>query len=88
MLSQQHCSGRGCLPLGIEPTTASVPSTLENGSTRTILLRIADRKSDIRMGLANPIDDVAVAEIAETLAGLVKLNVRFRQTARQFRYPF
>lgn len=59
----------------------------ENGSTRTILMRIADRKSDIRMGQANPIDGVALAEIDETLAGLVKLNARFWQTARQFKYP-
>lgn len=59
----------------------------ENGSTRSILMRIADRKSDIRMGQANPIDDVALAEIDETLAGLVKLNARFWQTARRFNYP-
>jgi energy-converting hydrogenase A subunit M len=59
----------------------------ENGSTRTILMRIADRKSDIKMGQANPIDDVALSEIDETLAGLVKLNARFWQTAHQFHYP-
>jgi len=59
----------------------------ENGSTRTILMRIADRKSDIRMGQANPIDEVALAEIDETLAGLAKLNARFWQTAHQFKYP-
>lgn len=59
----------------------------ENGSTRTILMRIADRKSDIRMGQANPIDEVALAEIDETLVGLVKLNGRIWETARRFGYP-
>lgn len=59
----------------------------ENGSTRTILMRIADRKSDIRMGQANPIDEVALAEIDETLVKLAELNARFWRTARRFGYP-
>lgn len=59
----------------------------ESGSTSTILMRIADRKSDIRLGQANPINDVALAEIDETLAGLADLNARFWQTAQRYGYP-
>ena len=59
----------------------------ENGSTRTIMMRIADRKTDIRMGQANPIDRDALAEIDETLLRLSELNARFWRTARRFGYP-
>lgn len=59
----------------------------ENGNTSTILMRIADRKSDIRVGQTNPIDSDALAEIDDTIARLAQLNTRFWQTARQFNYP-
>lgn len=59
----------------------------ENGSTSTILMRIADRKSDIRVGQVNPIDEDALAEIDDTLAKLAELNTRFWRTARRFNYP-
>lgn len=59
----------------------------ENGSTSTILMRIADRKSGIRVGQMNPIDTDAIAEIDDTLVRLAELNSRFWQTARRFGYP-
>lgn len=59
----------------------------ENGSTRAILMRIADRKTDIRMGQSNPIDEDALNEIDDTLSRLTDLNARFWAVARQFDYP-
>lgn len=59
----------------------------DNGSTRTILMRIADRKSDIRVGQSNPLDEEAIAEIDDTLVKLGELNKRFWQTAKRFGYP-
>lgn len=59
----------------------------DNGSTRTILMRIADRKNDIRVGQSSEIDDIAIAEIEESLRGLSALNSRFWATARRHGYP-
>ncbi len=59
----------------------------ESGSTRTILMRIADRKRDIRVGDAHQIDEKAIAEIDETLRKLSDLNARFWATARRHGYP-
>ncbi|MDB6179575.1 hypothetical protein PAF17_19075 [Paracoccus sp. Z330] len=59
----------------------------ENGNTSTILMRIADRKNDIRLGQMNPIDESAMTEIDDTLARLARLNTGFWQTARRFGYP-
>lgn len=59
----------------------------ENGSTRTILMRIADRKKDIRVGEVHQIDDEALAEIDETLKKLANLNTRLWRLARRFDYP-
>ncbi len=59
----------------------------DNGSTRAILMRIADRKTHIRMGESNPIDDEALVEIDQTLASLARLNARFWAVARRFGYP-
>jgi hypothetical protein len=59
----------------------------ENGSTRSILMRIADRKKDIRVGQTHEIDEAAIAEIDSSLTGLIELNTRFWATARQHNYP-
>lgn len=59
----------------------------ENGSTRTILMRISDRKTDIRVGQSNDIDDAAIAEIEGSLARLAELNSRFWAVARSHGYP-
>ncbi|MBM9593851.1 hypothetical protein [Roseitranquillus sediminis] len=59
----------------------------ENGSTRTIMMRIADRKKDIRVGESHLLDAAALSEIEETLAGLAELNTRFWAVARRHGYP-
>lgn len=59
----------------------------DNGSTRTILMRIADRKKDIRVGESQQIDEEAIAEIDGTLRKLADLNSRLWQLARRYRYP-
>ena len=59
----------------------------ENGSTRTILMRISDRKKDIRVGEAHDIDEEAIAEIDDTLRKLADLNSRFWKLAQRYGYP-
>ena len=59
----------------------------ENGSSRTILMRISDRKKDIRVGEVHEIDEEAIAEIDETLVRLGDLNARFWRLARSHDYP-
>ncbi|MBU3030618.1 hypothetical protein [Paracoccus marinaquae] len=59
----------------------------EGGNTRSILMRIADRKKNIRVGEMHEIDDDAIAEIDDTLKQLADLNMRFWAVARRFGYP-
>ena len=59
----------------------------ENGSSRTILMRIADRKADIKVGQSNEIDDAAIGEIQDSIAGLTRLNREFWRVAHEFGYP-
>ena len=59
----------------------------ENGSSRTILMRIADRKNDIRVGQSNALDDAALSEIDVSLTKLSELNGRFWKVAREHGYP-
>ncbi len=59
----------------------------ESGSTRTILMRISDRKKDIKVGEVHEVDQVAIAEIEDTLRKLADLNGRIWQVARRHRYP-
>ena len=59
----------------------------ENGSTRTILMRIADRRDEIKVGQSNEIDDGAIAEIKQSIGGLAELNGALWRAARDFGYP-
>ena len=59
----------------------------ENGSPRSILMRISDRKRDIRVGESQAIDAAAIEEIETSLARLADLNSRFWSTARRHGYP-
>ncbi len=59
----------------------------ENGSTRTIMMRIADRKHDIRMGASQEIDADALSEIDDSLANIADLNGRFWAAVREHGYP-
>ncbi|SDE12315.1 hypothetical protein [Limimaricola pyoseonensis] len=46
----------------------------EGGAARTITMRIADRKTKVKMGQSAAIDDAALAEINGTIAALQLLN--------------
>lgn len=59
----------------------------ERGTLRTIQMRIADRKSDIRMGRAVDVDAGAMEDIRQAIADLAALNERFWATIRHRAYP-
>ncbi len=59
----------------------------ENGSTRSIMMRISDRKHDIRVGESHDLDQNAMAEIEETILRIADLNSRFWSSARELGYP-
>jgi len=46
----------------------------ESGETRTILMRIADRRQEIKVGQVGELDDDAMTEIRETIDKLGALN--------------
>ncbi|MEO0916178.1 MAG: hypothetical protein AAFY31_04235, partial [Pseudomonadota bacterium] len=46
----------------------------DSGQTKTILMRIADRRSEIKMGRTGQLDDAALEEIRSAIARLVDLN--------------
>ncbi|MFV0335325.1 MAG: hypothetical protein ACK5JR_14795 [Tropicimonas sp.] len=46
----------------------------ESGSPQTIMMRISDRKTDIRMGRTDLIDDVELGRVEEVLEELGALN--------------
>ncbi len=46
----------------------------EGGATKTILMRIADRKSEIRMGQTGELDETAIRDVELTIAKLGTLN--------------
>ena len=58
-----------------------------SGSPRTILMRISDRKKDIRVGQSHDMDEGAFAEIEDSLQRLAELNGRFWATAQRHGYP-
>lgn len=59
----------------------------ENGSLRTILMRIADRKDHIKMGQVTTIDAAAIAEIERTIDELARLNTEIWALAKKYGYP-
>jgi len=59
----------------------------ESGVARTILMRIADRKTEIKVGRETEIDTEALAEIEKTIAALSDLNHQFWQLIGDFGYP-
>ena len=59
----------------------------ESGSPQTILMRISDRRSDIRMGRTDPIDESELNRIAETLHQLSALNRKIWQLIGRRAYP-
>lgn len=59
----------------------------EKGEVRTIMMRIADRKQDIRLGKTRAIDAEAIAEIEENIASIAEVNLRFWSLIRDYGYP-
>ncbi|MFV0360227.1 hypothetical protein [Tropicimonas sp.] len=59
----------------------------ESGSARTILMRIADRKTDIRLGRSDAIDDDEVQKIEETIDRLAAINADLWALIKRFAYP-
>jgi hypothetical protein len=59
----------------------------ESGATRTILMRIADRKDRIKVGEMTDIDAAAIADIEQALADLAALNADIWALIRELDYP-
>lgn len=59
----------------------------EAGSARTILMRIADRKTDIRVGHSEALDDDEIRHIEAAIADLTALNHEIWAVIRRFGYP-
>jgi hypothetical protein len=59
----------------------------ERGSVQTILMRIADRKSDIRMGLTEEVDEDRIRAIDEAIDDLGKLNRKMWEHVKRRGYP-
>jgi hypothetical protein len=59
----------------------------ESGAARTILMRIADRKDNIKVGEMTDIDDAALADIERALTELSALNTDIWAMIRELDYP-
>ncbi|NDW01135.1 hypothetical protein [Salipiger sp. PrR002] len=59
----------------------------ESGGYKTILMRIADRKTDIRMGRSGEIDDAEIARIEQTITQLGALNVQMWDLIKRRAFP-
>lgn len=65
----------------------SIYSFDRDGGVQTILMRIADRRRDIRMGLTEEIDEDRLREIGDAIARLEGLNLRMWAVVRDYGYP-
>jgi hypothetical protein len=59
----------------------------ESGNPQTILMRISDRKTDIRMGRTDPVNDEELAKIENTLTKLSDLNRKIWRLISERGYP-
>ena len=59
----------------------------ESGMARTILMRIADRKHDIKVGQTSDIDAKALSEMEAAIHDLGQLNRRFWKVIAAYGYP-
>jgi hypothetical protein len=59
----------------------------DSGDARTIMMRIADRKDDIKMGRSDLVDDKAIGDINAAIAGLAQLNRDCWSLIRQHNFP-
>lgn len=60
----------------------------EGGNPRTILMRIADRKDNIKMGQVNELDDAAVQDIENAIASLAQINHDIWKLIHELNYPY
>ena len=59
----------------------------DSGNVRTILMRIADRKDEIRMGQSTDLDAAAMQEIRDVIGELAELNREVWSIIRDLGYP-
>ncbi|MBY6006511.1 hypothetical protein KUV62_21480 [Salipiger bermudensis] len=59
----------------------------ESGHAQTILMRISDRKTDLRMGRRDPVDEAELARVETAIADLVALNKQIWELIRRRGYP-
>lgn len=59
----------------------------DGGNPRTILMRIADRKHDIRMGQTNEIDETVLSDIESAIGALSQINRDIWEMVQDFHYP-
>ncbi len=58
-----------------------------SGSISTILMRIADRRDDLRIGKSQPADTAARAELGAAISRIQKLNLDIWRSILNFGYP-
>lgn len=59
----------------------------DSGNPKTILMRIADRKTDIKLGREDTVDDQALADIEDVLAQLSAANRDIWSLISRLGYP-
>jgi len=59
----------------------------QTGAARTIMMRIADRKDNLKIGRTTEIDDAALEELDKTLDAIGELNKDFWRAIKDFNYP-
>lgn len=59
----------------------------ESGSASTILMRIADRKTDIKLGRTSAVDQKAIEEVEAAIAAVAEINKEYWAVITEFGYP-
>lgn len=59
----------------------------DSGDARTIMMRIADRKDEIKVGRSDLVNDAAVKDIKDAIRALGDLNKACWTLIRRFNYP-
>jgi hypothetical protein len=59
----------------------------DSGTARTILMRIADRQDELKIGQMSDIDDRAIAQIEEAIAKLDEANRTIWQIVLDYDFP-
>lgn len=59
----------------------------EDGTARSIMMRISDRKDRLMVGQTNPLDQDAVSDLEQAINELVSINQDIWKTIAEFSYP-